>query len=210
VSPACVGESMFRCKWSLLLMLVLVTATQTPGADPPIQNAPGQRPDADLPTYRIGPGDVLQIDVWKEPDASNPSVTVRPDGRVSLAMLGELRVAGLTPAELQAILIEKFGALIRDARVTVTVRDANSQKVYVIGEVRREGAVRMVGPMTVLQALAEAGGISDYAKRKQIYILRVVDGRQMRLPFDYEAVVKGQKVGQNVTLLPGDTVVVPR
>lgn len=200
---------MFRPNWLRLLLAVVITM-HAPWADQLSPNASGPRPAAEPPTYRIGPGDVLQIDVWKEPDVSNPSVTVRPDGRVSVAMIGELLVAGLTPTELKAVLVEKFGTLIRDARVTVTVRDANSQKVYLIGEVRREGAIRMSGPLTVLQALAEAGGISDYAKRSQIYILRVVDGRQVRLPFDYEAVVRGRKVEQNVTLLPGDTVVVPR
>jgi polysaccharide export outer membrane protein len=160
--------------------------------------------------YRIGPGDVLQIDVWKEPDASNPSVTVRPDGRVSLAMVGELSVVGLTPSELEEALRQRFGALIKDARVTVSVREASSQKVYVIGEVRREGSIRMMGPMTVLHALAEAGGLNEYAKRKDIYVLRVANGRQVRFSFNYEAVVRGQKGEQNITLQPGDTIVVPR
>jgi polysaccharide export outer membrane protein len=160
--------------------------------------------------YRIGPGDVLQIDVWKEPDVSNPSATVRSDGVITLAIIGEVPAAGLTPTELAGALAGKFGTLIRGARVTVVVKDANSQKIYVIGEVRREGAVRLSGPTTVLQALAEAGGITDYAKRKKIYILRIVNGRQVNLPFDYEAVVRGQKVNQNVMLLPGDTIVVPR
>lgn len=194
---------------SRLLLVTLIIAAHAAGPQPN-RNGAGAKPDPEAPAYRIGPGDVLQIEVWKEPDVSTPSVTVRPDGRVSLPMVGEVRVSDLMPAELEAILVEKLGVMIRNARVTVTVRDANSHKVYLIGEVRREGAIRMAGPMTVLQALAEAGGISDYAKRKQIYILRVTGGRQVRLPFDYEAVVKGQKVEQNVKLLPGDTVVVPR
>lgn len=167
-------------------------------------------PEAEPPAYRIGPGDILQIDVWKEPDASSPQVTVWPDGRISLPMVGALRVAGLTPADLEAALAGKFGTLIRDARVTVTVREVNSQKIYLIGEVRREGPVRLVGPITALQALAEAGGITDYAKRKGIYILRIVNGRQVHLPFDYDAVVRGRKVEQNVILIAGDTIVVPR
>jgi polysaccharide export outer membrane protein len=92
----------------------------------------------------------------------------------------------------------------------VTVREIHSQRVYVIGEVRREGAIRLTGPLTVLQTLAEAGGLTDYAKRKKIYILRVQNGRQIRLPFDYDAVLRGERVEQNITLLPGDTLVVPR
>lgn len=163
-----------------------------------------------LPAYRIGPGDTLQIDVWKEPDISVPEVTVRPDGRISLAIIGEVQAAGLSPKELEAAITSRLENVIKSPRVTVSVRDASSQKVYVIGEVRREGAVRMTGPMTVLQALAEASGITDYAKRKQIYILRLAGNRQVRLPFDYEAVLRGQKAEQNVVLQPGDTIVVPR
>jgi len=160
--------------------------------------------------YRIGPGDVLQIEVYKEPDASVQSITVRPDGKISMPMAGEVPVVDLTPAELEKTLSAKLGELIRSARVTVMVREVNSQKIYVIGEVRREGAIRVVGPMTVLQALAEAGGLTDYAKRHRIYILRTGAGRQLVLPFDYNAVVRGQKVDQNVVLHANDTVIVPR
>jgi polysaccharide export outer membrane protein len=168
------------------------------------------RTNANDLVYRIGPGDVLQIDVWKEPDVSSPSVTVRPDGRISVPMVGDVSVISLTPAELEADLRERFGSLIKEPRVTVSVRDANSQKVYIIGEVRREGPLRMTGPLTVLQALAEAGGVTEYAKRKDIYVLRLVNNQQMHFAFNYEAVVKGQKPGQNISLQPGDTVVVPR
>lgn len=160
--------------------------------------------------YRIGPGDVLQIDVWKEPDASSPLVTVRPDGKISIRMLGDVPAVGLSPAELEALLTNKYSQFIRNARVTVMVKEVNSQKVYVIGEVKKEGAIRLQGPLTVLQALAEAGGLSDYAKRKKIYILRTVQGRQHMLPFDYDAVVRGERMDQNILLQPGDTVIVPR
>ncbi len=160
--------------------------------------------------YRIGPGDVLGIEVWKEPDASSPTLAVRPDGRVSLPMLGEMTVTGLTPNELERQLAAKFGELIRGARVTVSVRETNSQKIYLIGEVKKEGPVRMQAPMTVLQALAEAGGVTDFAKRHKIYILRTDQGRRLILPFDYPAVVRGEKMQQNILLFPGDTVVVPR
>jgi polysaccharide export outer membrane protein len=201
---------MCRLKSLALLPLTLLVTMGTLAADQGAASDPAPGSNAEPPAYRIGPGDVLQIDVWKEPDASNPSVTVRPDGRISLAIIGEVQVAGRTPAELKATLSEKFGELIRGARVTVTVRDVNSQKIYLIGEVRREGLIRLAGPTTVLQALAEAGGITDYAKRKRIYILRIVNGRQVNLPFDYDAVVRGQKVDQNVMLVAGDTIVVPR
>lgn len=160
--------------------------------------------------YRIGPGDVLTIDVWKEPEASIASVTVRPDGRISLPIIGEVEAAGQTPLDLQRTATEKYSQFIHDPRVNVSVRDAGSQRVYVIGEVRREGAIRLTTPMTVLQTLAEAGGLTDYAKRKNIYILRTQNGQQVKLAFDYDAVLRGQKVQQNITLMAGDTIVVPR
>jgi len=192
----------------LLLLVVAVLPAGGAGAGNPQSPKPGS--EGTNPPYRIGPGDVLQVDVWKEPDASNPSVTVRPDGKISLAIIGEVQASGQTPGELEVVLRDKFGEVIRNPRVTVTVRDVNSQRIYLIGEVRREGPIRMSGPVTVLQALSEAGGITDYAKRKKIYILRSVGRQQLTLQFDYEAVVRGQKVEQNVVLLPGDTIVVPR
>jgi polysaccharide export outer membrane protein len=199
-----------RLLTAALLTVLGFAVAHVSGAQPAAQNTLGPTGQIPPPSYRIGFGDILQIDVWKEPDASTPSMTVRPDGRVSLPMVGELPVIGLTSSELERTITEKLGAIIRDPHVSVSIREASSHKVYVIGEVRREGAIRMTGPMTVLQALAEAGGLNDYAKRSGIYVLRVVDGRQVRLPFNYEAVVRGQLARQNISLLPGDTVVIPR
>jgi polysaccharide export outer membrane protein len=197
-----------RCALALALLYPLANACQ--GAQAAAVRAATSPSNFEPLTYRIGPGDVLQVDVWKEPDASTPAATVRPDGRITLPMVGEIQAAGLMPSELQKSLLGKYGELIKDASVTVIVREVNSQKVYLIGEVRREGPVKLAAPLTVLQALAEAGGVTDYAKRKRIYILRIADGRQAILPFDYDAVVRGEKVQQNVVLLPGDTIVVPR
>jgi len=160
--------------------------------------------------FRIGPGDVLAVDVWKEPEASAVSVTVRPDGKMSLPMIGEVQAADLTPGELEAALTTKYGEYVKNPAVTVFIKEMNSQRIYVIGEVKREGQIRLDGPMTVLQALAQAGGLTDYAKRKKIYVLRTEQGRQSILPFDYDAVVHGEKVDQNIVLLAGDTVIVPR
>ncbi len=159
--------------------------------------------------YRIGPGDLLGIDVWKEPDASSPAAPVRPDGKLSLPMVGEVEAAGLTPAELEAQLTARYREYIRDTHVTVAVKEINSKKIYLVGEVKKEGPVRIQAPITVLQALLEAGGLTDYAKRHRIYVLRTVNGRQTRLPFDYDAVLLGRNTEQNITLMAGDTVVVP-
>ena len=168
------------------------------------------QPEAAPPAYRLGSGDVIQVNVWKEPEASGESVVVRTDGRISLPLIGEVLATGRTTGELETDLTERFDAYIRSPRVTVTLKESHSQRIYVIGQVRREGAIQLVTPLRVLQALAEAGGITDYARRKNIYVLRMVNGRQTNLPFNYDAVVRGQKVDENVLLLSGDTIVVPR
>jgi polysaccharide export outer membrane protein len=162
-----------------------------------------------IPEYRIEAGDVLAVEVWKEPDLSSPNVPVRLDGKISLPMLGQTDAAGLTPGELETSLVTKYGEYVRAPRVTVLLKEINSQKAYVIGEVKKEGFVRLASPVTVLQALAECGGLTDYANRGKIHILRTAGGREALLPFDYTAVVKGKKMEQNIVLLPGDTVVVP-
>jgi polysaccharide export outer membrane protein len=168
------------------------------------------RPLRALPEgYRIGPGDVLQVVVWKEPDASVPQVVVRPDGKISVPLIKEIQVAGLTPSELEQVLTAKLGKLINGADVTVIPRQIQSMKVYLVGAVKREGSLALNGPMTVLQAITEAGGVTDYAKRKKIYILRNDHGKQIRLPFDYEAVLRGEQIEQNIALKPDDTIVVP-
>ncbi len=160
--------------------------------------------------YRIGPGDVLQVNVLKEPDASVAAAVVRSDGIISIPMLKDVSVAGLTPKELEKLLTEKLGRFIREPDVTVVVKEIHSELIYLIGAVRKEGAIPLRGPLTVLQAVAEAGGLTDYARRSKIYILRVENAKQIRIPFDYSAVVKGGQMHENILLRPGDTIVVPQ
>jgi polysaccharide export outer membrane protein len=159
--------------------------------------------------YQIGSGDTLQIAVWKEPDVTVPSVVVRPDGRITVPLIKEVAVAGLTPREVEKVITEGLSKFINDANVTVVVASINSKKVYVIGAVRKEGTLPYTYGMTVMQALSEAGGLTDYAKRKKIYVLRTEAGREYRLDFNYEEAVRGERMEQNVILLPGDTVVIP-
>ena len=167
--------------------------------------------DPTLPDdYRIGPGDVLSISVWKEPDASVPSVAVRADGRISLPLIKEVEVAGLKPIEAERMLAARLGRYIRGADVTVIVTQVNSRKVYMVGGLKTVGSIDLRGGMTILQAITQAGGLTDYARRKQIYVLRSENGRQVKLPFNYEAVIKGENMEQNILLLPNDTVVVPQ
>ena len=160
--------------------------------------------------YRIGSGDVLQISVWKEPDASVPVVVVRPDGRISMPLVKEIAVAGMTPGQVEQAIKEKLSRLIPAADVTVVVSAVNSKKIYIVGAVRREGTLEYGYRMTVMQAITEAGGPNEYARRKKIYVLRAVNGKEYQLPFNYDDALKGEKPEQNVQLLPDDVVVVPQ
>ncbi len=161
------------------------------------------------PGYRIGAGDNLEINVWKEPEASVSSVIVRPDGKITLPLVKEVEVLGLTPAELEKLLVAKLSSKIIQPDVTVVVREIRSKKVYLVGAVNRVGPVPLLSNMTVLQVLAEAGGVTEYAKKKKIYIMRTENGKQVKLPFNYDAVVKGEHMEQNIPVLPDDTIVVP-
>jgi len=160
--------------------------------------------------YRIGEGDVLQISVWGEPAASVPSGVVRPDGMISMPLIKDVRVAGMTPAEAEKIITELLSKQIRAADVTVIVSGINSKKVFFVGGgVKKEGPIAYTYRMTIMQGISEAGGLTDYAKRKKIYVLRNENGRQYKLSFDYDAVLKGEHMELNIPLLPGDTIVVP-
>jgi polysaccharide export outer membrane protein len=155
--------------------------------------------------YRIGKGDVLRIVVWKEPDLTLDA-TVRLDGMITLPLLGDVAAAGRTPSDLAggvSLALERF---VETPRVTVGVSQATSARVYVVGEMLRPGEFPLTGGLTVLKALALAGGFKEFARRDGIVIVR---GDQTVLPFNYKRVVDGRDVSQNVLLAPGDTIVVP-
>ena len=158
--------------------------------------------------YKIGPQDVLRVDVWKEPEISR-AVPVRPDGKISLPLLNDVQASGLTAMELANVITEGLKKFINSPLVTVTVSEINSRRVYVTGEVSRPGAFPLLPNMTVLQALTSAGGFTQFARTKNIYVLRTEDGKQVKHAFNYKEVVKGQKAEDNITLQPGDTIVVP-
>jgi polysaccharide biosynthesis/export protein len=160
------------------------------------------------PVYLIGPEDVLDVTVWKEPDVSRV-VPVRPDGRISLPLINDIEAAGLTPEQLAAMVAEKLRKFVNEPRVTVIVTAINSQRVFVVGEILRAGAFPLLPGMTVLQALAAAGGFTTFADVKKIHVMRMRDGKHVELPFNYREVLKGDKPEQNINLEPGDTIVVP-
>ena len=159
--------------------------------------------------YRIGAGDVLQVSVWKEPEASAANVVVRPDGMISTPLIKEIQVAGLTPKQAETIITEKLVKVIQEPDVTVVVTGMASKKIYAIGAVKKEGPIAYTYSMTVMQAIAEAGGLTDYAKRNKIYVLRNDNGKESRFAFMYDEILRGKHMELNILLLPGDTLVVP-
>jgi polysaccharide export outer membrane protein len=159
--------------------------------------------------FVIGNGDVLAINVWKQPDLSR-SIPVRSDGKISLPLIGEVQATGQTPLKLEAELASKFQPYLAEPEVTVIVEQINSQKFNILGKVAKPGSYSLTNPTTVLDAIALAGGCRDFAKQKSIYILRKhPDGSESRLPFNYQDVIKGKNTAQNIDLQPRDTIVVP-
>jgi polysaccharide export outer membrane protein len=181
------------------------------------QDAPELRPKAGTAAqaaaangaeYKIGAQDVLRIDVWKEPEISR-TAPVRPDGRISLPLINDVQAAGLTATQLAAVIADGLRKYITNPQVTVGVNEINSRRVYVTGEVTKPGAFPLLPNMSVLQALSSSGGFTQFAKLKSIYVLRTEDGKQMKYPFNYKAVVSGKKPELNIQLQPGDVIVVP-
>jgi polysaccharide export outer membrane protein len=196
-----------------LALAVSAVAQSGPAANAFTTPAPKQAQAAtaavDPATYVIGADDLLNINVWKETEISR-SVEVRPDGKISLPLVGEIQAAGLEPMQLQKQIADKLQSYIANPEVTVIVQEVKSKKFNVIGEVQRPGTYALSNPTTVLDALALCGGFRDFAKQSKIYVLRVNgDGSRQRIPFNYKRVVKGKSFDENVQLQSGDTVVVP-
>ncbi len=209
-------------------VILLATAGNTQAAfqgkqsdkqDPPVATAGNNAPADEEskppvmaattdPSYVIGPEDVLDINVWKEPDMTR-LVPVRPDGKISLPLINDVQAAGSTPQQLASTVTERLRKFMTAPQVTVIVTAINSQRVFVVGEVLRAGAFPLIPGMTVLQALASAGGFTTFADVKKIHVMRLVDGKHKELPFNYREVLKGDNPDQNIKLEPGDTVVVP-
>jgi polysaccharide export outer membrane protein len=159
-------------------------------------------------SYVIGPMDVLDISVWKEPEVSR-TVPVRPDGRISLPLLSDVQAAGLTPTQLAAHITDNLRKFMTGPQVTVIVATINSQRIYIIGEVTRAGAYPLLPGMTVLQALSNAGGFTQFANIKNIYLLRQENGQHVKYAFNYKEVSNGKKPEQDVVLKASDTIIVP-
>ncbi len=193
---------------ALILGLALgggaIAAAQAPATPPDV----AAHAAVASPEYVIGPEDVLSIIFWREKDMS-AEVAVRPDGKISLPLLNDVEVAGLTPTQLCDRITESAKRFVEDPNVSVVVRQINSRKVFVIGEVSKPGPYPLTGPTTVLQMIAIAGGLREYADAKHIIIMRVNNGHTVGFPFNYRDVSNRKNLGQNLELKPGDTIVVP-
>jgi len=166
------------------------------------------RPATGDPNYVIGPEDELSVIVWRETEISR-TVPVRPDGKISLALLNDVQAAGQTPMQLGLEITTRLKKFIADPQVTIVVTRVNSQRIFLLGEVARAGAYTLLPNMTALEAISSAGGCTPFAKQSKIYILRKENGKEVRIPFNYKAVLNQQRPEQNIALKAGDTIVVP-
>lgn len=200
---------------SLLLgsLLGVFAQVQPPPVDPKVPPPVEEKPEVtatsagasvDPRSYRIGAEDVLLLRIWREPDLSG-LFTVRPDGKINLQLVGELDAANLTPVELEAKISKAYGSVLKNPLVTLQVQRVESKRYLISGEVGRTGAFPLVRPTTVLEALTVAGGIREFGNGKKVVIMR---GKE-RIKFNYNDVIKGKKLDQNILLEPGDHIVVP-
>lgn len=158
--------------------------------------------------YVIGADDMLDVSVWKEQELTR-TLQVRPDGRISMPLLNDVQAAGLTPSQLSQTITERLKKYLTAPQVTVIVTQINSQRVYVIGEVTRPGAYPLLPGMTILQAISSAGGLTQFANSKKIFLMRNENHIQTKYPFSYKEVLDGRKAEENLAVKAGDTIVVP-
>ena len=206
--PGTIRMRFSRNSATLILALMFTGRIFAAGSDSPKAKTTPNAPSA-AEEYLIGPDDLLAVNVWREPEISR-NVLVRPDGKISLPLVGDLRANGRTPVQLQDEIKGQLLNYLSHPEVTVIVQEARSQKFNILGEIQHPGSYPLSRSMTVLDAIAVAGGLRDFAKSGKIYVLRTKgDGSRTRLPFNYKQVIKGQSLSQNVELQPRDTVVVP-
>lgn len=190
-----------------LLMIASQARAQDKAATSDASSTASKAATAD-PNYVIGGQDVLDISVWKEAELTR-TVPVRPDGKISLPLLNDVQAAGLTPIQLAAQITESLKKFVTNPQVTVIITQINSQRIYILGEVNRAGAYPLLPDMTVLQGLSSAGGFTQFANLKKIYMFRTENGKQVKFPFNYKDVISGKASDENVVLKAGDTIVVP-
>jgi len=206
---------------SVLLLAPFALSADLYGAQPeenlkeknrPEENLPGKNlketPQKNDDTYIIGAGDVLAITVWREPSISG-TYPVRPDGKITFPLINDIKAQGLTPLKMKEELEKRLKDFIANPIVTVGVQEVNSKNIFILGKVNQPGRYPLLNPTTVLQAIAQAGGLAEWAEGDEIVILRTEGGKQEKIEFDYDEVSKGKRLEQNIFLKPGDTIIVP-
>lgn len=158
--------------------------------------------------YLIGVGDVLEIQVWHEPDLSR-TLTVRLDGKISLPLAGDVEAVGKSTSDLDQLLEKHFADLVTEPAVSVILLESRSRRYYVIGQIGQPGEFPIDSPLTILQAIARCGGFQEWAKREEIKIIRRINGRDEFLSFNYDTFVSGKNLKQNILIAPGDTIIIP-
>ena len=201
-------------RWTIGSLGVLFSLVVILGCTPPVSHlteaqaaaAVVATPDQDK--YLLGPEDAIEISVWKEPDLTKQLV-VRPDGKITYPLIGELQAAGRTVKQLQEEILKRLEKFVTDAHVTVILLKAQNYKIYVTGKVNKPGDFLTGKPVNVMQAISMAGGLTPFASPGSIMVIRSMGGKEEVFPFNYKEVAKGQIFEQNRILLPGDVVVVP-
>jgi polysaccharide biosynthesis/export protein len=198
----------------LIYFIVIIIFLSTPGCASQLsstaeaQSAPGEVASVDQDKYLLGPEDIVEVSVWKEPDMTRQLV-VQPDGKIFYPLVGEIRAAGKTVKQLQEEISKKLEKFVTDASVTVILLRTQHYKVYVTGKVNKPGEYPVGKPTSVLQAIAMAGGLTPFASPKNIKVVRKSSGQDEIFNFDYKDVSRGMMLYQNIILQPGDVVVVP-
>ena len=193
------------------------TQKQTEQGKATTQSAPASNGNGNVPKqegqsrvgedFVIGPGDVLNVLVWKEPDFTK-TVPVRPDGKISLPLVDDVEVSGLTTMQVKDVITEKLRKYVGEPTVTITIEKVESQKVVVTGEVTGAGPQPLTGPMRIMDVLASVE-FTPFAKKTKIYVLRNENGKPTRFNFNYKDYIKGKNPEQNILLKSGDTIIVP-
>jgi polysaccharide export outer membrane protein len=184
----------------LFFSIVLVTTATSSAA---------QEQNSKSTEYVIGIGDMLEVVTWKEPDFSRNEILVRLDGKISFPLLDDIQAAGLTPVQLKKTIEAKLKTYVASPSVTVTIRNAASQRFYILGEVAHTGEYPIVKDLTVLQAFALAGGFTEWASKKEIILFRRENGKEKVIQINYKDIIKDKDFSQNVTIKADDTIIVP-
>jgi polysaccharide export outer membrane protein len=196
---------------SALVVVMTATGSAQSGSKQAVSEAAGAAASTSTPLppdYRIGPEDQISVVFWREKDMS-ADVVVRPDGKISLPLLNDMQAAGYTPEQLRGRLMEAAAKFIEEPNASVVVKQVNSRKVYITGMVTRPGSFPLVTSMNVVQLIAQAGGLQEYADSKNILIVRSEGEKTTTFKFNYKDFLNQKNLQQNIALRPGDTVAVP-